>query len=54
MINYCYCLECKYNIPIERFLIALDDTLIFNLICGHKRVFQLILSKDDYMNKKEE
>jgi len=47
-MNYCNCKKCNTIVKVENWKIDEDDRLNVFLECGHKRVYQLITSSEDY------
>jgi hypothetical protein len=51
MVDVCYCKTCGMMKKVVYWKIDEKDRMIVNMECFHKpRVFQLITSKDDYIN----
>lgn len=51
--SYGYCKKHNDFKLITQLNIMADDRIIVHLKCGHVRIYQLIASKDDYIEKKE-
>ena len=45
----CYCKKCKKKQWVKYIVVDEKDRATFELTCGHKRIYQLITSKEDYL-----
>ena len=45
---FCYCKKCEKPSKIKSIIIDDKDRQTIRLECGHKRVYQLITSSEDY------